>query len=355
MTADPRFVLSPLVVGSPHCRFYCGMPLITDEGYALGSLCVMDVEPRQLSLKQRESLRRLSRQVLTQLKLRQQLIEHGRTIKELEQAREEAAFEKARAEQLLDNVLPTSVAEELKRTGKVEPKYTASATILFADFRGFTLLAEQMEPALLVGLLDQYFTAFDDIIARYGLEKVKTIGDAYMAVGGVFETDRRHPVNACLAALEMREKVAAIRSRRGELGLPALELRIGIHSGPVVSGVIGTRRFAFDMWGEAVNKAAFMEAHCPPGRINISEAVVRRVETFFELESRGSIEVKHERMHPMYFLDGLKTEFLRGFGATISGAGALGRRTPPHRPRSASQALADAMIGRFGCKADRRD
>ena len=317
MTEDPRFHLSPLVVGSPHCRFYCGMPLVTDEGYALGSLCVMDVVPRQLSPKQRESLRRLSRQVLSQLKLRQQLIEHGRTIKELEQAREEAASEKARAEQLLDNVLPASVAEELKRNGKVEPKYTDSATILFADFQGFTLLAEQMEPALLVGLLDQYFTAFDDIISRCGLEKVKTIGDAYMAVGGVLETDRLHPVNACLAALEMREKVAAIRSRRERLGFPALKLRIGIHSGPVVSGVIGIQRFTFDIWGEAVNKASFMEAHCPPGRINISEAVAREVSPFFELESRGSIEVKHERVHRMYFLNRPRPEFSRDHDGQI--------------------------------------
>ena len=309
MTKDPRFELSPLVVGSPHCRFYCGMPLVTDEGYALGSLCVMDVEPRELSPEQRESLRRLSRQVLTQLELRRQLIEHGRTIKELEHARKEVASEKARAEQLLDNVLPASVAEELKRNGKVEPKYTDSATILFADFQGFTLLSEQLRPGLLIDLLDQYFTAFDDIIARYGLEKVKTIGDAYMAVAGVLETDRRDPVNVCFAALEMREKVAAIRSRRERIGLPALELRIGIHSGPVISGVIGTQRFTFDIWGEAVNKASFMEAHCPPGRINISEAVARRVDTFFELESRGSIAVKHERMHRMYFLNRPKAKF----------------------------------------------
>ena len=309
MTKDPRFELSPLVVGSPHCRFYCGMPLVTDEGYALGSLCVMDVEPRELSPEQRESLRRLSRQVLTQLELRRQLIEHGRTIKELEHARKEVASEKARAEQLLDNVLPASVAEELKRNGKVEPKYTDSATILFADFQGFTLLSEQLRPGLLIDLLDQYFPAFDDIIARYGLEKVKTIGDAYMAVAGVLETDRRDPVNVCFAALEMREKVAAIRSRRERIGLPALELRIGIHSGPVISGVIGTQRFTFDIWGEAVNKASFMEAHCPPGRINISEAVARRVDTFFELESRGSIAVKHERMHRMYFLNRPKAKF----------------------------------------------
>jgi adenylate cyclase len=159
-----------------------------------------------------------------------------------------------------------------------------------------------MEPTLLVGLLDQYFTAFDDTITRYGLEMVKTIGDAYMAVGGVLETDHRHPVSACLAALQMREKVAAIRSRRKELGLPALELRIGIHSGPVVSGVIGVQRFTFDTWGEAVNKASFMETHCPAGRINISEAVARR---------RGSVLVKHARMHRMYFLNRSTPEFSR--------------------------------------------
>jgi len=138
-----------------------------------------------LSFEQIESMRRLSRQVLTQLELRRKLIEHDQTIKELDRARIEIAAEKARAEELLDNLLPAAIAEELKRYGKVQPKYSRSATILFADFQGFTLLAERTEPAALVGLLDQYFTAFDDIVARYGLEKLKTIGDAYMAVGGV--------------------------------------------------------------------------------------------------------------------------------------------------------------------------
>ena len=171
MTKDRRFDRSPMVIGDPHCRFYCGMPLITDEGYALGTLCVMDVEPgRELSFEQIESMRRLSRQVLTELELRRKLIEHDQTIKELDRARIEIAAEKARAEELLDNLLPQAIAEELKRCGKVQPKYSRSATILFADFQGFTLLAERAEPAALVGLLDQYFTAFDDIVARYGLE-----------------------------------------------------------------------------------------------------------------------------------------------------------------------------------------
>ena len=127
MTQDRRFDRNPMVVGDPHCRFYCGMPLITDEGYALGALCVMDFEPRQLSFEQMESLRRLSRQVLTQLELRRRLIEHDQTIKELDQARIEVAAEKARAEELLNNLLPAPIAEELKKSGKVQPKYARSA------------------------------------------------------------------------------------------------------------------------------------------------------------------------------------------------------------------------------------
>ena len=308
MTRDSRFDRSPMVVGDPHCRFYCGMPLITDEGYALGTLCVMDFEPRQLSFEQIESLRRLSRQVLTQLELRRKLIEHGQTIKELDKARAELAAEKARADELLDNVLPAPIADELKKKGRVQPKYTRSATILFADFQDFTLLAERTEPATLVNLLDQYFTAFDDIVVRHGLEKLKTIGDAYMAVGGVPESDRRHPIDACLAALEMQAIVGLIKLQNETMRLPALELRIGIHTGPVISGVIGHRRFSFDIWGDAVNAASLMEAHCPPGRVNLSETAAGYAKAFFELEPRGSIEVKHARTHAMFFLNRLKAE-----------------------------------------------
>jgi hypothetical protein len=118
--------------------------------------------------------------------------------------------------------------------------------ILFADFQGFAILAEQAEPAALVGLLDQYFTAFDDIVARHGMEKLKTIGDAYMAVGGVPKSNRRHPIDACLTALEMQAAVARIKLRTEKMKLPALDLRVGIHTGPVISGVVGNRRFSFD-------------------------------------------------------------------------------------------------------------
>jgi adenylate cyclase len=184
MTKDPRFDRVAVVVGDPHCRFYCGVPLITDEGYALGTLCVMDFEPRRLTFEQTEALRRLSRQVLTLLELRRSLIEHNQTITQLDQARKEVDAQRARAEELLDNLLPAAIADELKKSGRVKPRYIRSATVLFADVQGFTLLAERAEPAVLVGLLDRYFAAFDDIVARRGLEKIKTIGDAFLAVGG---------------------------------------------------------------------------------------------------------------------------------------------------------------------------
>ena len=311
MTQDPRFDHVGVVVGDPHCRFYCGVPLITDEGYALGTLCVMDIEPRRLTFEQTEALRRLSRQVLTLLELRRSLIEHDRTIKRLDQARAEVAEQKARAEELLDNLLPPAIADELKKNGRVQPRYIRSATVLFADVQGFTLLAERAEPAALVGLLDQYFTAFDDIVARRGLEKIKTIGDAYMAAGGVPETGLWHPVDACLAALEMQATAAGIKSQSEKMRLPSLELRVGIHTGPVISGVVGNRRFTFDIWGHAVNTAAFMEAHCLPGRINVSDTVAGHAKALFELEPRGAIEAKHERTHQMFFLNRLKPEFSR--------------------------------------------
>jgi adenylate cyclase len=122
------------------------------------------------------------------------------------------------------------------------------------------------------------------------------------------ESDRQHPTDACLAALEMQAMVARIRFRTEKMRLPALQLRIGIHTGPVISGVVGNRRFSFDIWGDAVNTASFMEAHCPPGRINISETVAGHVKALFELEPRGSIEAKHQRAYEMYFLNRLRQE-----------------------------------------------
>ena len=308
---DSRFNQIPFVTGEPHFKFYCGMPLVTDAGYALGTLCVMDFEPRRLTFEQAESVRRLSRQVMTQLELRRKLVEFDQAVKELDQAHTDLAAEKARTEELLVNILPVSIAEELKKSGKVQPKYEPTATILFSDFKGFTLLAQRMEPVALIGLLDQYFTAFDEIVTRHGLEKLKTIGDAYMAVAGVPAANRRHSIDTCLAALEIHAVTVRMKAQREKMRLPALELRVGIHTGPVISGVVGRRKFTFDIWGDAVNTAALMEANGASGRINVSETVAGNVKTLFELEPRGSIVAKHERAHEMFFLNRLKPEFSR--------------------------------------------
>lgn len=284
---DSRFNHIPFVTGEPHFKFNCGIPLVTEAGYALGTLCVMDFVPRQLVFEQAEALRRLSRQLLTQLELRRKLIQFDQALKELDHAHVDLVAEKARTEELLINILPVSIAVDLKESGKVQPKYEPSATILFADFKGFTLLAERMAPVALIGLLDQYFTAFDEIVTRHGLEKLKTIGDAYMAVAGVPTVNRRHPIDTCLAALEIHAVTARMKAQREKMRLPALELRVGIHTGPVISGVVGRRKFTFDIWGDAVNTAALMEANGVPGRINVSETVAGNVKTLFELEPRG--------------------------------------------------------------------
>jgi class 3 adenylate cyclase len=219
--------------------------------------------------------------------------------------------EKARTEELLLNILPASIADELKANGRVQPKYIPSASILFTDFKGFTLLTERMEPVALIGLLDQYFAAFDDIVARRGLEKLKTIGDAYMAVAGVPVPSRHHAVDACLAALEMRSAVARMRAQRDKMRLPSLDLRIGIHTGPVMSGVVGKSRFTFDIWGDAVNTASLMEANGAAGHINVSETVAGHVSKLFELEPRGSIETKHGRRFEMAFVKRINADLSR--------------------------------------------
>jgi class 3 adenylate cyclase len=302
---DARFAALPIVKNPPHVRYYAGVPLINREGHHLGSLCVVDFASRgQLSLEQRDALRRLSRQTVTLLELRRSLIA-------LDRARQEAAAERAESERLLHNILPPAVARELKQGKTVTPTFFDSATILFADFESFTRIAELMEPKSLIEQLNDFFSGFDAIAERHGLEMLKTIGDAYMCVGGIPEANRTHPVQACLAALEMQAEMAAANRRRERLRLPRWDVRIGIHTGPVIAGVVGRRKFIYDVWGDAVNVAARMEAAGAGGRINVSHALYERTAALFDFEPRGSIEAKNKGRLDMFYLDGLKPEFAR--------------------------------------------
>jgi class 3 adenylate cyclase len=306
---DDRFTSYPGVADDPHYRFYCGMPLVNDEGYVLGNICVVDFEPRKLTFQQTEAMRLLARQVMAQLELHRSLNQRDQALRELEASQAELEKQKAQSDQLLHNILPGPVAEELKNNKRVTPRFCDQATILFTDFEGFTKLAERIEPKVLVEQLDQYFSALDEIAERHRLEMLKTIGDSYMCVGGLPEKNRTNVVDACLAALEMQTYMTKANKQREKMRLPRWDLRIGLHTGPVMAGVVGRRKFSYDIWGDAVNIAARMTTNSKPGRVNISGSVFQRVERLFDVEERGSIEVKNKGELEMYFLKEIKTEF----------------------------------------------
>lgn len=309
LTKDERFKDFYFVVNEPNFRFYCAMPLITPEGFALGTICVMDYEPREISFEQQETLRRLAHQLVGLLEHRRRMIELDEAMKELDKAHAALAGEKAKAEALLHRILPEAIATELQGTGKVQARFFPSATILLADVKGFTRFTERAEPAMLIGMLDQYFAGFEEAVSRHNLQALKTIGDAFLAVGGVPEMDRSHVLHACLAALEIQTFVNSLRKERERLRLPFFEVRLGLHSGPVIAGAVGRQRFTYDIWGDAVNVAALMEAHSEPGKINVSDLVYRHAKAYFDFTKRGIVEVKNKSPLPMYFLDRLKPEY----------------------------------------------
>ncbi|HEX6957892.1 MAG TPA: adenylate/guanylate cyclase domain-containing protein [Ferrovibrio sp.] len=308
-TKDERFKNCGTVIGEPYVRFYCGMPLINPEGYALGTFCVIDFTPRDLSPRQQDAIRRLARQTMAQLELRRQVRERDETLRQLNEARAALLTERDKSELLLRDILPAPIAQELKDHRRVQPRYYESASILFADFKAFTHLTERLDPVSLIGELDRRFAAFDDIVAANRLEKLKTIGDAYLCVGGVPDENRSHTFDACLAALQMQALTARSNRQREKLRLPLWELRIGINTGSLVAGVVGKRKFTYDVWGNAVNVAERMEAACAPGAVNIAATTAQQAGRLFEVEPRGQVDVKHKGPMEMYFLRRIRPEF----------------------------------------------
>jgi adenylate cyclase len=219
--------------------------------------------------------------------------------------------EQAKAEGLLLNILPRSIAEKLKAEPQRIADQFGSASILFADVVDFTPLSERLAPAEVVGLLDHLFSHFDALAERYSLEKIKTIGDCYMVAAGVPSPRPDHARALALMALDM---VAAMRSV-DEVGHLGLELRVGINSGPVVAGVIGRKRFLYDLWGDAVNTASRMESHGTAGRIQIARATKELLEDEFVCEPRGTIPVKGKGEMEAWYLVGLRDDGRTGLTA----------------------------------------
>jgi len=212
--------------------------------------------------------------------------------------------ERERSDKLLLNILPEATAQELKQHGKAEARRYESATVLFTDFKSFTQIAEQMAPEDLVAELDECFREFDRITEKHGVEKIKTIGDAYMCAGGLPVPNDTHPADVILVALEMLTFMESYAARRRARGLPVYEIRIGIHTGPVVAGIVGSRKFAYDIWGDTVNLASRMESSGQPGKINISRATFEQVKGQFRCIPRGKVEAKNKGEQEMFFVEG---------------------------------------------------
>ncbi len=220
---------------------------------------------------------------------------------QIEQSQRSAFLANFRSEELLHNVLPAPIADRLKGgTGRIADHFS-EVTVLFGDLVGFTTLSARLSPAELVAMLDEIFSVFDEIARRHGLEKIKTIGDAYMVVGGLPETRPDHAEAIAEMALEMRDYIASSAARD-------LRMRIGIHSGPVVAGVIGKQKFAYDLWGDTVNTASRMESHGVEGKVQVSQATFAQLQDRFELVSRGPIQVKGKGELQTWFLEGRKLQ-----------------------------------------------
>ena len=232
--------------------------------------------------------------------LRKQKTKLEQTVKE---RTAEVVKQKEKSEELLLNILPSEVADELKEKGYTTAKSFDEVTVLFSDIKGFTNVAEKMTAQELVKEINTYFSAFDGIIQKYGLEKIKTIGDAYVAAGGLPEKNSATVQNVVEAAIAMQKEIGILKQQRVSSNKPYFELRIGIHTGPVVAGVVGIKKFQYDIWGDTVNLAARMEQSGVPGKINISQHTYELIKAQFNCVHRGKIEAKNKGEIDMYFVE----------------------------------------------------
>jgi class 3 adenylate cyclase/CheY-like chemotaxis protein/HD superfamily phosphodiesterase len=218
-------------------------------------------------------------------------------------------FKNKRITNLLENILPKKTLLEFNKLGKSTPKKIKNCSVLFTDFVGFSDKSTKLSPNLLIKKLDYYFSKFDEIIHKYQLEKIKTIGDAYMAVGGVGDSNELTELKTALAAIEIRNFMDNEISTRQAIGKDHWDIRIGIHTGDLVAGVIGKHKFSFDVWGDTVNVAARCEQNSIPNKINISVDFKNKIKSYFDFTPRGEIKIKNRGSIEMFFLEAIKPEY----------------------------------------------
>jgi len=244
----------------------------------------------------------------TAVRARKQLAEQNQEIlaqkEEIDSQKQLVEKEKDKAENLLLNILPRATADELKEKGEATPRHYNQVSVIFTDFKGFTHIAEKMTPEELLQELNKCFYRFDEICDEYGVEKIKTIGDAYMCAAGIPTANDTNPIDAVKAGLAMQEFMHQWKEEKIAQGEPYFELRLGIHTGPLVAGVVGKNKFAYDIWGDAVNLAARMESSGEVGKVNISGGTYELVKEHFDCTYRGKIEAKNKGEVDMYFVNG---------------------------------------------------
>ena len=231
-------------------------------------------------------------------------VEEQKEILEKQKDKLEAQLKKE--EDLLLNILPRHAAKEIIETGRVAPKHYRLASVMFADFKNFTKITENLRAAELVAELDDSFAHFDDIVDEFNIEKIKTSGDAYMCVGGIPERNRTNPVDCVLAGMKFIKYIKEKKEIAKKAGKPEWDLRVGIHTGKLVAGVIGKKKFLYDVWGDTVNIASRMEGKSQAGRINVSGATYAQIKDYFECEYRGKVPIKNKGDIDMYYVNRLK-------------------------------------------------
>jgi class 3 adenylate cyclase len=262
---------------------------------------------RDNEIKQQEIIRQLEINEKMQLQVNRELeIKVAERTAEVVSQKDKLAIEKANSDKLLLNILPAEIAEELKATGSAEARLSEVTTVLFADIKDFTTVASHLNPQELVADINEIFTRFDRIMEKYDIEKIKTIGDAYMAAGGIPYPKASSPVDTIKAAIEMLATAKEVNDKKRAQGRPPFEVRIGINSGPVVAGIVGIKKFAYDIWGPTVNTASRMESSGEAGKINISAATYELVKDHFHCTYRGKVDAKNIGQIEMYFVEGPK-------------------------------------------------